>query len=760
MKIVTIYNNFARGKIDHDMIGRNNLQIYETGYDIFKNFISNFKGNAIFRAGLTNILAFEDCGLVEFAYSNNQNYILVLYNTKMRFLSYDGSGNFGWVLSGGSPLEVTTPYTLAQSKEIAFRQAYTQNFDTMIICHPSHEPYKLIRTGAAAFTFRTYSRKDDPFPTTWAATKNITAVTQATTAQITVVAHGYSVGDRVKIAGITGMTELNNWTANILTTPTANTFTIDVDTTSFTAYAANGTTAKVTAGGYPKAPMFYKGRLYYANTSNEPTTIWGSEAGEYFIHTVSAPVVADSALKLIPIEISQGVEWLFPGDNSLIAGSGGGILAINGGGVGNPITADTVDATLTSGDPASEAAPLRKDGLIFYVSTNKRTLNYFRYDILTETFIAQDATVIAYDVSKPLFKKMRYVKDRNNLIYVLRDDNTLTTLNFNEQEKIIGWHEHVTEGSVKDIAAITDNDGNLKLFALVLRNSVYYIEQQSDYPEFVNRNDFITTEKSVDDNAYARYVAEQLKTVNYLDNSSALSNLQTTSITYDSGAGTITAAGAVFSSGDVGKHIVYKTSTGYESGRFEITGYTSTTVVSVSVLQTPTANTYASWYLTFQTITGLSRFNGLTVSVVADGGYLDDYEVSSGTIALSKQVSHVNVGYKYTGRIKSFPLGFQLQAENTQGTMKAICRVGVRAIASASGKFGPDPYRLESIQQLSQADLNYLPPLPIDGTKYIDISDDNELDKSFYFVQDEPVPFQLALILIDVNHSYTREQKQ
>lgn len=754
MKITSTFNNFARGRIDHDMIGRFDLPIYSTGYDVFKNFITNFKGNAIYRSGFENVLAFQDCALIEFKFSQNQNYILVLYNTKMRFLSYDSGGTFGWVLDGASNiLEITTPWTLAESKELAFKQATTQNFDVMIITHGSHEPRKLIRNAANDFTLRTYSRKDDPFPLTWDATKTITAVTQATTAQITTsAAHGYSVGDRVKIAAIVGMTDLNGWTATVLTVPTSTTFTIDVDTTSFTAYSSAGTTAKVLTGSYPSSCLFYKGRLYYSRL----TTVFASEAAEYFIHTLPATVTDASALQFTIADITQNIEWLYPGDNSLIAGAGDGVSAINGGGVGSPITAATVEANLTSADGCSRAAPLRKAGLIFYVSLNERNLNFFNYDLLTETFQAQDANVAAYDLTFGGLEKIRRKKDRNDLIYCLRGDGALCTLNFNKGENIIGWHEHYTEGTFKDIAAIVDNDGNEQLFTLTLRNSVYYIEKLSEFVEFKNRNDFIGTDESDDDEAYERYVAQQLTGCIFLDNASVFSDLRSATITYNSGAGTITAGSSSFVVGDVGKHISYKTSTGYESGRFLITGYTSATVVSVSVLQTPTSDTSSSWYLTFNSLTGLSRFNGLEVGVVTAGGFLRTETVSGGVISLDDQVIHAVVGYTYAGMIKSFPLGYQIQALNTQSTMKAISRVGVRAVASTGGKFGTSPYRLERVQEILPGSLNYLPPRPIDGTQYISYSDDNRIDQCFYMVQEEPGPMHLAALIIDVSHSSSR----
>ena len=163
MKILTALNNFARGKIDHDLNGRYDLPIYNTGADVFKNFFSNFKGNGLFRPGLEMMFDFQDCALMEFRFNNAQSYIVVMYNTKMRFLSYDENGDFGWVLaSGGGILEVATPYTLAHSKEIALRQQ-PQNADTMYIFHDQYAPRKLIRASANLFTLATYSRTADPF---------------------------------------------------------------------------------------------------------------------------------------------------------------------------------------------------------------------------------------------------------------------------------------------------------------------------------------------------------------------------------------------------------------------------------------------------------------------------------------------------------------------------------------------------------------------------------------------------------------------
>lgn len=775
--VVTTYGNFAKGKGDHDLMGRFDLPIYNTCMDIFENFISNFKGNAIYSTGFLSQVAFEDCEFIEFKYGNTQNYLCTFYAGKIRFLAFDTNGVFGWVLSGGLPLEVATPYTLAQCHDLD----YTQNNDVMVVTLRGStvadcEPRKLIRTAANAFTFNTFARLADPFPTAYAATVNISAITQAATPTLTTAApHGLSTGDRVYITGQGGMTQINNYTVRVAVTG-ANTFTFDLNTTTFSASTATGTIAKVTAGDFPGCCLFYKGRLYYASTPLKGTKVWFSTSGVYDDFTIPSTLTDSSAFNFVIADITQNIEWLYPGDNSLVAGATDGIVAINGGGVNTSITAASVQANKTSAEPTNGVYPIGKDGLIFYVGRTGRNMYYFKYDIIGESFLAKDANLVAYDITLGGLTKLRAKRDRNDLIFGLRGDGALTSCTFKEQENINGWHERNTQGVFHDIAVMGDNLGNPRFFTLVERDGTYYVEMQAEYVEFTQRDKFINFSndpsdeekwKAMDTEAYNRYIGEQLRSCTYLDNALRYSDLRSTTITYtpsggDVNIGTIVASGASFVIGDVGKHISYRTSTGYESGRFEITGYTNNTTVSVSVLQTPkqifddTLYVWSSWYMSFTTVTGLAQYNGTTIGVVTDGGYLDAFEISGGEITFDSQVTSVVFGYLYTGIIKSFCLGFQFQGANTQTTLKNMVRAGIRTVASAGGKIGTSLYHLEDVQELSQSDLNYLPPLPIDGTKYVDYTDDAEEDKYFYVVQDQPLPFHIACTMLEANYATSR----
>jgi len=67
----------------------------------------------------------------------------------------------------------------------------------------------------------------------------LNAFTQAVNGQgTTAAAHGFSVGDKIRLRDIGGMVELNDQLVKILTVPATTTFTIDLDTTGYTTFAA------------------------------------------------------------------------------------------------------------------------------------------------------------------------------------------------------------------------------------------------------------------------------------------------------------------------------------------------------------------------------------------------------------------------------------------------------------------------------------------------------------------------------------------
>jgi hypothetical protein len=63
------------------------------------------------------------------------------------------------LLAGSTPLQVTTPWTLAQLRALKF----AQSADVLYLFHPAHQPRKLSRTGLATFVLAPVVFENGPF---------------------------------------------------------------------------------------------------------------------------------------------------------------------------------------------------------------------------------------------------------------------------------------------------------------------------------------------------------------------------------------------------------------------------------------------------------------------------------------------------------------------------------------------------------------------------------------------------------------------
>lgn len=99
----------------------------------------------------------------------------------------------------------------------------------------------------------------------------ITAITQAAAALVTTSTnHNLVIGDTVFFNEVVGMTQINLLTGTVQTTPTPTTFTVDIDSTGFTAYSSGGIIQTLTATNGSGDGI----RWYDGDPTIDPTKGW------------------------------------------------------------------------------------------------------------------------------------------------------------------------------------------------------------------------------------------------------------------------------------------------------------------------------------------------------------------------------------------------------------------------------------------------------------------------------------------------------
>jgi len=146
-KVTGAKQNFTAGELTPRLHGRTDLGRYQNGAKTLENFLVQPHGGVTRRPGTKFVKEVKTSAnqtrLIPFQFNVDQAYIIEFGNEYIRF--YKDGGN---IVSGGSAVEVATPYLTADLPDLVF----AQTADLMYIVHPDHAPRKLTRTSHTAWT--------------------------------------------------------------------------------------------------------------------------------------------------------------------------------------------------------------------------------------------------------------------------------------------------------------------------------------------------------------------------------------------------------------------------------------------------------------------------------------------------------------------------------------------------------------------------------------------------------------------------------
>lgn len=643
-----IQSVFNRGELSPRIIGRLDLTPYYNALKYSENFVPFPQGAITKRNGTYYVADVKDSSkltiLYPFKFSTVQNYILEIGDLYMRFYR-----NRGQVETSPSvPYELTTPWPQSILRELKF----VQSFDRLYVFHKDYQPRVITRTADISWTINTLTFKDGPYlpinSTATTITPSVTTGSGTLTASTSIFVAG-DVGRQVRIKN--GATY--GWcTITGFTSGTVVNMTVGGD---FAATSANATWSLSYFGGslgWPSLGTIYEQRLIMANTASYPATIFASATGEFSDSVTMSPsqlsgTVTDSDGFVYTIGDDQvnAIQWLSSG-RILMIGTTGAEHSLTGGTSSSyaPVTPSNVTIKRESKiGSRSNVRAHRVGNAILYTSKSGLKLRELNYDFGIDSYISRDVTIFNDHITQSGVVDCDFQDEPDPMLWCVRTDGKLIGFSYERTQEVEGWHRHTiggTDSAVKAVSCIPKptNDGD-DLWMIVSRTingaTVQSIEYVYDYfaPE-------------IDGKASAFFVDSGLTYDGRLDSTVTPSATTGTGIMF-------TAGSPVFTASMVGDEIRSGTS------RALITGYTSATQVTATIIvDFPSTSSIpsGSWSVATKDVTGLSRLNGETLSVCADGYFAGNFVISGGGLTLEDFSSIIHVGYGYTAELQTLPV--------------------------------------------------------------------------------------------------------
>jgi hypothetical protein len=143
-------------------------------------------------------------------------------------------------------------------------------------------------------------------------------------------------------------------------------------------------------------------------------------------------------------------------------------------------------------------------------------------------------------------------------------------------------------------------------------------------------------------------------------------------------------------------------------------------------------------------LSGLDHLEGETVTLLADGAAHASKVVTAGAITLDREGSVVQVGLGYSSTLETNNLEVGNPLGAAAGRPKTLHSATVLLFDSLGGKVGPAAGNLETIlYRTPSGAMDSAPPL-FTGSKKVEWPGGWEREKRIYFLQDQPLPMNLA----------------
>jgi len=789
--------NFTAGELSPLLEARVDLAQYANGCRTVSNFLLHPQGG-VYRRGGTEYIAgvktnSKKVRLVPFEFSISQAYVLEFGENYIRFYA-----NQAQVVSGSPSAAVEVVTTYAESE--LFDLQFAQSADILYITHPNHEPAQLTRTAATTFSLSDVAFEDGPYLdenienttlTPSATTGTITITASATTGinggdgfqstdvgRIVRIGHvasawaastSYSVGDVVRnndniyeciragtSAGSGGPDgEGDSIVDNGVTWKfiedggvrwgyaeiTAITSTTLVDATVQKDFG--GTSAETSwrlgawyGGSYPGSVAFYEQRLFFAGSTDNPQTLWGSKSGDYTNFTPGS-LDDDGVTYTIATDQVNAIRWLSPG-KVLAVGTAGGEFKVSASTNEEALTPTNVRVVRETSYGSANILPQRVGEVVLYTQRAGRKIREFVYQFETDGFVSPDLTLLAEHISRTGIIEIEYQQEPDSIVWCVLTDGSLAALTYQREQKVIGWHKHVLGGtsdaagtaSVVESVAVIPGSEEDEVWVAVQRyvngGTVRYIER---------------LKTGLDD-------AASSETAFFVDSGLTLdTSFDITGATQADPVVVTTSSAHGLSNGEYVDIRGVAGMTELNGNRYIVANVTSTTFELQDKTSTDIDGTGYTAYISggtvreaVTTISGLSHLEGESVDILANGAVQAAKTVSSGSITLDTRASIVHAGLGYTSQLETQRIEGGSADGVAQGKIKRIHEVILRMYRSLGIEVGRRDGEVDVIPFRDSADAMDSAPALFSGDLRVDFSEGFDRKGTVYFRQQQPLP--------------------
>lgn len=208
--------------------------------------------------------------------------------------------------------------------------------------------------------------------------------------------------------------------------------------------------------GFPKAVAFYEQRLYFAGTTGQPQTIFGSVSADFENNTPGTN--DDDALNFtIASDQVNVIKHLLPARFLQILTTSAE-FTLSGGTGSQPVTPTNVNILRETTFGTSGVRPLRAGNSTILIQKGQEKVKEITFDLDTDGLLGIDLSILADHITRNGVTDMVWQQEPELILWFVHNDGRLIGLTYDRANNAVGWHTHPLGGSgtVESITSIPE----------------------------------------------------------------------------------------------------------------------------------------------------------------------------------------------------------------------------------------------------------------------------------------------------------------
>lgn len=431
--------------------------------------------------------------------------------------------------------------------------------------------------------------------------------------------------------------------------------------------------------GHPRAVALHEQRLVFGGTAAEPNTLWCSSIDDFENYELGAN--ADDAITFtLAASEANRVNWLYS-QADLLVGTSGDEWTIGSADTAQSLSATNVQAQRQSSYGSKYMKAALVNDVLLFVQRNGRKVRELVYELNKDGWIAPDLTLLAEHITKTEIVDLAYQQQPDAILWCVRGDGQLLGMTYERDQKVVGWHRHVTDGTIESVATIygisTEDEVWVAVNRVVdgaVKRSIERFNLQ--WREVVDNEDVdgwryldaYVTPPNQFDVADVAVVGSQLQLT-----------LDETDFTLEPEAGDLVTFAGVEGTTELNDTFKLKAGPSY-SGYWILTDPDDDSEIDATGWGAYTEGGTATW----SGVYSAPNLSGRTVTLYDTGGAYSTQAVSNGRVLANTQP--LAVGLPYTSTLRPMKLDMEFPDGSSQGRKKRIHQVLCRTYKSRGGE--------------------------------------------------------------------------